>query len=191
VAKEAKKGVEQRRKRAVFLDRDGTIMPDLGYLRDPEQVSLLPGAGAALALLQRQGFYLVLVSNQSGVGRGIINATDLERVHQRLLERLAEYSIRLDGAYYCCHAPWESCDCRKPFPGLLLQAANELELDLPSSFMVGDKPGDMEAAKRLGCISILLASAPTLDPITANADVVAKSWHEIPQHILGRHPDDH
>ncbi len=104
---------------AVFLDRDGTLVEDVGYPRDPQQLRPLPGAVRALAELRRHGFALVVVSNQSGVGRGILTREQAGRVHQRLVEILAEQGVALDGAYYCYHAPDEGCACRKPSPHLL------------------------------------------------------------------------
>ena len=142
---------------AVFLDRDGTIIHDVGYLRDPEQVELLPGAAAALRELQQHGLALVVISNQSGVGRGFLSAEDLEMVHRRLEEVLAQHRIELCGAYHCPHAPWDACTCRKPLPGMILRAADECGLDLARSFMVGDKPRDVAAGRRAGCRTVLLA----------------------------------
>src|SRR5205809_175870 len=106
--------------RAVFLDRDGTLIVDPGYLRDASQVRLLAGAGEALAQIQKQGFALVVVSNQSGIGRGLITSEEAEQVHQALVARLADFGVRLDAAFYCPHAPAEQCRCRKPSPEMFL-----------------------------------------------------------------------
>lgn len=171
-------------RRAVFFDRDGTLIYDLGYPREPEKVRLLPGAGEALLELQRQGFCLVLVSNQSGVGRGLLSQEDVERVHRQVVACLAEYGVHLDGAYYCFHAPWEGCDCRKPSPGLLLQAAEELDIDLVHSFIVGDKVSDIEAGRRAGCRAILLATNPPSAPLKLAPDFVVADWLEIARCIL-------
>lgn len=171
-------------RRAIFFDRDGTIIDDLGYPRDPEQVRLLPGVGEALFQAQRQRFLLVLVSNQSGVGRGILTRQDVERVHRRVMALLSRYAVQLDGAYYCFHAPWEKCDCRKPSPGLLIQAAEELNVDLTHSFMVGDKVSDIQAGKRVGCGTILLATEPLSDSFTPMPDCVVSSWPEAMHCIL-------
>ena len=110
-------------KRAVFLDRDGTLIHDVDYPRDPEGVRLLDGAAAALARLGELGFALVVVSNQSGVGRGRITADEARRVHERMTADLAAHGVALDAAYYCFHGPEDGCVCRKPAPGMLLQAA--------------------------------------------------------------------
>jgi len=171
-------------KRAILFDRDGTIIYDLGYPRDPEQVRLLPGVGEALFELQRQGFRLVLVSNQSGVGGGWLSQEDVEQVDRRVMACLAEHGVRLDGVYYCFHAPWEECDCRKPSPGLLLRAGEELGVDLAHSFMVGDKPSDIEAGRRAGCRTILLATNPPSGPLNPARDYVAADWSEAVRYIL-------
>ena len=172
-------------RRAVFLDRDGTVIYDVGYPRDPQQVRLLPGVGEALARLGKQGFCLVLVSNQSGVGRGMVTMERAEQVHRRVISSLAEYGVQFDAAYYCPHAPEEQCRCRKPSPGMLLRAAEELGLDLDRSFVVGDKPSDIETGKRAGCRTILLTANPVvssrLDPVP---DYVAAGWSDVLRHIL-------
>ena len=171
-------------RRAVFLDRDGTVMYDVGYPRDPQQVRLLPGVGEALAKLRKRGFSLVLVSNQSGVGRGMVTVKQAEQVHRQAISSLAEYGVQFDAAYYCPHAPEEQCGCRKPSPEMLLLAAKELDLDLARSFMVGDKPSDIEAGKRAGCRTILLTVNPTLSGLDPMPDHAAADWTEVLWHIL-------
>ncbi|GIV76550.1 MAG: D,D-heptose 1,7-bisphosphate phosphatase [Litorilinea sp.] len=143
-------------RQAVFLDRDGTLIHDVGYPRDPAEVELLPGVVQALHLLHKRGMALVVISNQSGIGRGLLTDDDLTRVHNRLVQVLAQHGVKLDGAYYCPHAPWERCACRKPHPGLLHRAAEELDLDLADSFMVGDKWSDVAAGHQAGCRTVLL-----------------------------------
>jgi histidinol-phosphate phosphatase family protein len=144
---------------ALFLDRDGTLIEDVGYPRDPRRVRLLPGAADALARLAAAGFALVMVSNQSGVGRGLLSRAEAEAVHAEVLRRFAAAGVAFDGAYYCYHAPDDGCDCRKPAPGLLLRAAAVLGLDLRQSFMVGDKPIDVAAGAAAGCRGILFGAA--------------------------------
>ncbi len=139
---------------ALFLDRDGTLVEDVGYPGDPGQVRLLPGAAAALRRLARARFARVIVSNQSGVGRGLFSRAEAEAVHAEVLRRFAEVGVSFDGAYYCYHAPDDGCACRKPAPGLLLRAAAELGLDLGRSYMVGDKPIDVAAGAAAGCRGI-------------------------------------
>jgi len=143
-------------RRALFLDRDGTVIVDAGYTRRPEDVRLLDGAAVALAEAASLGYALVVVSNQSGVGRGYFTEAELDRVHARMVELLAEHGVALDGAFYCLHAPQEDCACRKPKPEMLERAARELGLDLARSAMIGDKASDVEAGLAAGCAAFLL-----------------------------------
>lgn len=154
---------------AIFLDRDGTIIEDSGYLFDPDSVRLLPNAAEGLARLRLAGFQLVLVSNQSGIARGIFDEAALARVHSRLEALLAERGVRLDAAYYCpfLAGPDASVETyrresplRKPGPGMLLQAAGELGLDLSQSWMIGNAATDVLAGKAAGCRTILLQQTP-------------------------------
>jgi rfaE bifunctional protein nucleotidyltransferase chain/domain len=184
---------------AVFLDRDGTLIVDVGYPREPEQVRLIPGCARALAALKELGFALVVVSNQSGVGRGLVSADEAERVHRRFTEVLAEQGVVVDGVYYCPHAPEDGCACRKPSPELLLRAAAELELCLPRSFMIGDKPSDTEAGREAGCRTILLRAGSVSDGPQAVAHVsgseaepdrVVSSWEEALHYLLCQHREE-
>ena len=142
--------------KAVFLDRDGTIIYDIGYIREPNRVELIPGVVQALKILQNNGFFLVIISNQSGVGRGIINEADLFKVHNQLIEILVNNGIYIKKSYYCMHAPWEKCPCRKPKPNMLFTVAEELAIDLSGSFMVGDKLSDVEAGLKAGCRTAMI-----------------------------------
>lgn len=144
---------------AVFLDRDGTLIDDVGYISDPSDVRLVPGAADALQALRAAGFRLVVVSNQSALGRGLVTQEQADAVHQRFVEELERAGGQLDAAYYCPHTPEERCDCRKPLPGLIIDAARELELDLERSFMVGNSDVDVAAGKAAGCRAILLADS--------------------------------
>ncbi len=144
--------------RAVFLDRDGTLIHDRPgfYLRRPEQVRIYPFTAQALRLLRRAGFRLIIVSNQSGIGRGFLDLKTLARVHRRLLAGLRRGGAGLDGIYFCPHAPKDRCRCRKPSPLLARKAAREMRLSIPSSFVVGDKKVDADLAKALGipCVQV-------------------------------------
>ena len=141
---------------AVFLDRDGTLIEEKHYLHDPAEVELLPGVATGLRRLRELGCLLVLVSNQSGVGRGYFDRGDVERVHGRLIELLASRGAALDAFYVCPHAPDEHCDCRKPLPGLVERACREIGLDAGRSFVIGDKPCDVELARAAGAEGILV-----------------------------------
>jgi len=145
--------------RAVFFDRDGTLIVDRGYLSSPRRVEFIPGALDVLRQLQEQGFLLVIVSNQSGIGRGFITKEQAEAVDKRFRAILAENGIHVAGTYYCPHAPDAGCNCRKPEPGLLRRAANELQIDLAQSYMVGDKASDCQAGLTAGCSAVLIGDA--------------------------------
>jgi D-glycero-D-manno-heptose 1,7-bisphosphate phosphatase len=165
--------------RGLLLDRDGTLVVDTGYLRDPGTVTLIPGAVQVLswALAQAEA-ELVVVSNQSGLARGLISAVQADAVHARIVELLAAEGVRLAAAYYCPHGPGDGCGCRKPAPGLLLQAARERGLDLGASVMVGDKTGDVEAGMAAGCgLSLRLSPA---DPSPAAA---AAAWNTVQRRL--------
>lgn len=148
---------------AVFLDKDGTLVHDLPCNVDPDKVRLRSDAGPALALLQKRGYRLVLVSNQGGAARGLFDESALDAVWAAVAEALSPYGVVLDAIYYCPHDPAGTvpalarpCDCRKPAPGMLLRAAREHGLDLARSWFVGDILDDVEAGRRAGCRTVLL-----------------------------------
>jgi D-glycero-D-manno-heptose 1,7-bisphosphate phosphatase len=138
---------------AAFLDRDGTLIEDLHYLGDPERVRLLDGVAEALALLNGAGYVPVIVSNQSGVGRGLFPEAAVHEVNARLRQLLlaAHAGADVRAFYHCPHAPEDDCDCRKPKAGLFLRAAGEHALDLGRSVGFGDRDRDLEAARAAGC----------------------------------------
>jgi D-glycero-D-manno-heptose 1,7-bisphosphate phosphatase len=149
--------------RAVFLDKDGTLIEDVPYNVDPERIRLMSGAAEGLQRLHRAGFRLIVVSNQSGVARGLFAEDALTAVEARLRTLLAEVGIPLAGFYTCPHLPegcvpayTRACDCRKPEPGLIRRAAREHAVDLTRSWMVGDILNDIEAGRRAGCRTVLV-----------------------------------
>jgi D-glycero-D-manno-heptose 1,7-bisphosphate phosphatase len=149
---------------AVFVDRDGTLIRDLHYLADPAGVELLPGAAEAVARLNRAGVPVVLVTNQSGIGRGYFTEDDYRAVHRRLVEALAERGAALDGAYHCPDAEDGGLDAdRKPGAGMFLRAARELGLDLAASTFVGDRTRDVAPAARWGARAYLVAAVAAAD----------------------------
>src|ERR671935_1037559 len=162
--------------RAVFVDRDGTLIEDVPYLRDPQRVRLVPDAVRALRELRRLGYRLVLVSNQSGIGRGLISEDEAAAVHRRLTADLERAGLSLDDVRYCPHAPADGCGCRKPSPALILASARELDLDLAGSVMVGNTASDVAAGRRAGCRTVLLSPGPASAP---DADLVARSWADV------------
>jgi D-glycero-D-manno-heptose 1,7-bisphosphate phosphatase len=146
---------EETTNRTVFLDRDGTILRDVPYCSRPEDVELLPGVSRGIAYLNEH-FKVVLVTNQSGVARGYFTEEMLDRIHQHMLRELAREGAGVDAIYYCPHHPDEGCECRKPRPGLILAAAEEMAIDLPNSYFVGDQLQDMAAAREAGCRGVLI-----------------------------------
>jgi D,D-heptose 1,7-bisphosphate phosphatase len=142
--------------RAVFLDRDGTVNHDPGYLSHPDQFDLMPGVGPALKSLKDAGYKLILVSNQSGVGRGLIEKDNLFKIHTKLDQLLSQYQVSIDHIELCIHHPQEDCDCRKPKPKLILDAAKKMRVDVSQSFMVGDKATDVGAGLAAQCQGVAL-----------------------------------
>jgi len=143
-------------RRFVVLDRDGTIIEEREYLSEPGQVKLISGVPAALRELRRMGFGLVVITNQSGIGRGFFDLDQLQQVHQRLEELLRAEGIDLDGVYVCPHAPEDDCACRKPKLGLLQKASEDLGFHMASSVVIGDKASDIEMGRAAGALTILV-----------------------------------
>ena len=145
---------------AVFLDRDGTIVDDPGFLHEPGKVKLLPGAADAIRRLNEHGFLALTVSNQSGIARGNYTVADYTAVQRRLAELLEGHGAHLDGSYFCPHHPKFSgpCECRKPGTKLFLDAQHALDIDLARSWWVGDRLSDVQPASSLGGHGILVAT---------------------------------
>lgn len=162
---------------ALFLDRDGTLIVDVGYPRDPAQVELLPGAAEALAEAARAGYALVIVSNQSGVARGLIRPEEARAVQARVEELFAERGVRFDDVRFCFHGPEDACACRKPSAGMLRASAEELGLCLAGSVMVGDKPSDVRAGRSVGCRTV--GFGPLRDWGDSEADATFERWSDL------------
>ncbi len=143
---------------AIFLDRDGTLNEDIGYLHTCEAWRWLPGAVEALAMFTQQGYALIVITNQSGIARGYYDEDAVHTLHSWVNADLAKQNLHIDAFYHCPHHPQFSgiCPCRKPSAHLLLQAAQEWNIDLESSFMIGDKMSDVDAGHAAGCISYLI-----------------------------------
>ena len=155
----------QLRTRAVFLDRDGTLNVDTGYVASPDDVRLVPGAARGAAMLSAAGYRLVIVSNQSGLARGLLTAPQADAVDRRVLDLLAASGVRIDATYRCPHLPGgrvaeyaRDCECRKPKPGLLVQAARERGLSLQDSWCIGDGVRDIQAGLAAGCRVVAVES---------------------------------
>lgn len=151
------------RRPAVFIDRDGTLTEEVGYVNHPSRLRLLARSAEAVRRLNQAGIAAVVATNQAGIARGYFSEDVLHAVHERLVEQLKEAGAHLDGLYVCPHHPTEGvapfraeCECRKPKPGLLLRAARELDLDLSGSTMVGDKASDLLVARPVGARAVLV-----------------------------------
>ncbi|MDB6083067.1 MAG: histidinol-phosphate phosphatase family protein [Gammaproteobacteria bacterium] len=142
----------------VFLDRDGTLIVERHYLSDPGEVCVEEGVVEGLTLLMGHGHPLIVLSNQSGIGRGMFEEDDARRVNARVADLLLERGIEIMAWYFCPHAPEDPCSCRKPLPGMALTAAREWNLKLPGSYVVGDKRTDLELADAIGATGILVTT---------------------------------
>lgn len=180
--------------KAIFIDKDGTLIPDIPYNVDPGKISLQDGALAGLHQLQEAGYLLIIISNQSGVARGFFKEEALLDVQHKIEHLLAEKGVVLNGFYYCPHYPNAAikeyaveCDCRKPQPGMLLKAAGELDIDLSQSWMIGDILNDVEAGKNAGCSTVLIDNGNEKDWLINEVrmpDYKAKNIEEAAAQIL-------
>jgi D,D-heptose 1,7-bisphosphate phosphatase len=171
--------------KAVFLDRDGTIVEDIGYLNNPQQIQFIPGSIEAIKKLNEAGYKVVVITNQAGVARGLITEDMLQTIDKTLHKFILNGGAHLDGVYYCPHHPEhgvhpykQECECRKPHPGLIKRAHRDLNIDLSQSFMVGDKATDIQAGKRAGTKSILVESGRGLGEkarLKQKPDYIAKN----------------
>ena len=143
-------------RRFVLLDRDGTVIVERHYLSDPAGVELLPGAARGLRRMQELGLGLVVITNQSAIGRGYFDEARLDQIHLRMFELLHQEQVSLDGIYYCPHRPEEHCQCRKPASALPNRAARELGFNSAESLVIGDKECDIELGQRLGATTVLV-----------------------------------
>ncbi len=185
--------------KAVFMDRDRTLIEDPGYLNDPNAVKLLPGVELAIKSLKQAGYLIVIATNQSGIARGLITEESLEAIHAELRRQLGEKGAHVDGIYYCPYHPEGTVDAfamdselRKPKPGMLLKAASELEIDLAQSWMVGDSAHDVEAGQRAGCRTIRIRTPgpgqSRTDDEDVQADYVVRNLVEAAKLILRAPP---
>ncbi len=150
-------------KKYIMLDRDGTIIVDKHYLHDPDEVELLPGAVDGLKRMQDMGYGLGILTNQSGVGRGYYDEASVKACNGRTAELLQAHGITIDGMFYCPHAPEEECQCRKPAPGLMEQAAEALGFDPAQAIMIGDKAADMGVGRNTGALTLLVRTGKGLE----------------------------
>jgi D-glycero-D-manno-heptose 1,7-bisphosphate phosphatase len=163
--------------KAIFLDRDGVInrkAPEGEYISRWAEVRFLPGVFSAVLKLSQAGFKIFIITNQRGVALRKVRLLDLEDIHSRLKERFVHHGTAIDGIYFCPHDIAENCSCRKPKPGLLQQAARDYALDLPSCWMIGDAPSDVEAGRAAGCRSARIAHAGVSAQDVPPADITAQ-----------------
>lgn len=158
----------------IILDRDGTIVIDRHYLGDPAGLEFLPGATAGLKRFAELGCRIVILTNQSGVGRGLITTEQVQSVNYSLCRMIREIGAEIHGVYFCPHLPDAGCDCRKPAPGLLLQAARELDFEPASAVVIGDKESDVQLGKRVGARAILIAGNTVATGTRTHADFVVE-----------------
>lgn len=144
--------------KAVFIDRDGTLIEDVPYCSRVEDVRLFPGAAKAIALLSESGYKVIVVTNQSGIGRGYFSDQTVQDIHEHIKSQLALKGACIEAFYYCPHTPMDECGCRKPNPGLIIEAKSDFDIDLSQSFIVGDSLTDVEAGQKVGVVGVLLGS---------------------------------
>ncbi len=174
---------------AVFLDRDGTLIVERHYLSDPHQVALEEGVVDGLASLQHRGHPLIVLSNQSGIGRGRFTEHDAQRVNERVAALLGDSGIEILAWYMCPHAPEADCNCRKPLPGMPLDAARDWKLQLAGSYVIGDKRCDVELADAIGGTGILVTTGHGGDAVewaTAQSRPVVDGLRAAAGYIIGR-----
>ena len=150
--------------KTVFVDRDGVINQERSdYVKSISELEIYPNVAENIKLLKDAGFLVIVITNQSAVNRGIISHEMINQIHNSIQDHLKKYGTFLDGFYYCPHTPNENCNCRKPKPGLLQKAILELNIDLNSSWMIGDSDSDIEAANSIGCKAIKISDSFSLD----------------------------
>ena len=150
---------------AAFIDRDGTINIEVHYLNRVEQLQLIPRAGEAIARLNQAGYPVIVITNQSAIGRGLLTETGLAEIHRELKRQLAAHNASIDAIYHCPHHEKDSCTCRKPAPGMILRAASEHNIDLAGSIMIGDNATDLEAGWHAGCRAALVRTGSGEDAL--------------------------
>jgi len=171
--------VNSKKNKAVFLDRDNTIAKDVPYCSRPEDFELLPGVSEAISTLNKYGYKVVIITNQSGIARGYFTEETLELIHRKMIDELNKQGARIDRIYYCPHHPDENCDCRKPKPKLIQVAAEDLNIDISQSYMIGDKQIDMKLAENAGCKAGIFISGSI-----TNKENNVKSFSEAVDRIL-------
>ncbi|HWW21497.1 MAG TPA: HAD family hydrolase [Steroidobacteraceae bacterium] len=172
--------------RAVILDRDGTMVVDRQYLSDPDGLMFLPGAAEGLRSIYEQGYRLIVITNQSGVGRGMFSIQTVRQMNVRLMEMVRQAGARLEGVYYCPHRPEEHCSCRKPGTQLMRDAASELGFEPRRAIVIGDKISDVEFGRQSGATTMLIAPDPaSAQARSAHPDYAVRDLREAATILLG------
>lgn len=177
--------MKANRNKAVFLDRDGVInkkAPKGDYIKNWEEFKFLPGVKSAIKKLNKEGFLVIIVSNQRGIARCVMTDDDLAEIHSKMIQELEKVGAVINGIYYCPHDINDNCDCRKPEAGLLFKAAKDFGINLRLSWMIGDSKSDIEAGKKAGCKTILVNNSYNDSEI--NADLKAKNLSEAVDNLI-------
>lgn len=175
------------KKPAIFLDRDGTICREVNYLSRPEALELFPFSAEAIRILKEENFLVILITNQSGIGRGFFDEKTLSAIHEKLIFELEKEDARLDAIYFCPHVSEDKCVCRKPMTGMIEQAAKDFEIDLENSWMIGDKAADIETGFNAGTKTALVLTGygrEELQKLQKNANIIGENLLEIVENII-------
>ena len=149
--------------KAIFLDRDGVINQERkDYVKKLDEFRILDKTSDAINIIKNRGFLVIIITNQSAISRKLLSVETLNKIHEKLQSYLEKYGTSFDGIYFCPHMPSENCECRKPKPGLIIQAVTDFKIDLSQSYMIGDSKTDLQAARNAGCKGILLKKNQTL-----------------------------
>ena len=179
--------------RFVVLDRDGTIIEERNYLSDPNKIKLLSGVPGALRNLRQAGFGLVVITNQSGIGRGYFTESKLHEINNKMAKLLENENVVFEGIYFCPHLPTDFCKCRKPQTALLEKAASDHNFDFQNCFVIGDKPSDIELGRRMGAATILVRTGygdQVAKEGTANPSYTADNLIEAARYILNQSEEE-
>jgi len=142
--------------KAVFIDRDGTINVNVGYIDNPDKFQMYPGIAKGIKLLQDNGFKIIVITNQSGISRGFFTEETLKKIHERMMKELSKKDASIDGLYFCPHHPKDNCNCRKPKTEMFEKAIKKHDVDVSKSFVIGDRMLDVEVGHRIGCKTVLI-----------------------------------
>jgi histidinol-phosphate phosphatase family protein len=170
--------------RAVFLDRDGTIIKDMHYSVDEQKLELFESSYPAIKLLNQADYKVIIITNQSGVARGNFSENDVKKLNEVIVKKLKEKDAVINGVYLCPHHPDENCSCRKPKPGMILRAKKKLNIDIKNSYMVGDMQSDIDLAKNAGCKSVFVLTGAGID--VKGADYTAKDILDAAEWIVSQ-----